>query len=135
MLTFRKLNLYIINSYYNNDNESKRYIYEINTIFNPNLIYEYHHNTFYGKMIIQGNYIVSITKVSGYLIDIMYLRKKLTTLFDLDRYLDSTPNIYMIMYDYKLDYNWRIKLCDTNSIIHINRMVMCFKYIKLDETD
>jgi hypothetical protein len=131
MFVLRKLDRYIIESYYHND--SNRLMYTINTIISPDLIYECYGEYQFGKLLIQGNYIITLTNPNGYLLDIIYLKKKLTNI-RYSRYLVKNL-IYIKIYN--IDRNlWRLIHYDlgyTRTIYQKiwNEIKQSFKYIKL----
>lgn len=135
MFVLRKLDRYIIKSYYHND--SYIHIHNINTIMSPDLIYECYGEFIFGKLLIQGNYVITLTKPNGYLIDIIYLHNKHNNLL---YYYDSTFNrrAYIKLYNYHTGCHWHLKLFDSNTVLYIQdkwkKIAQCFKYIK-DEID
>lgn len=133
MFVFRKLDRYIINLNYH-DYSSNSCIYTVNTIRSPILIYKGHSAWFYGKILTQGKYIVSLTYPSEYLIDIIYLYNPMESV-DYSEFIASETG-YMKLYNYHTSYDWQIKLYDSNSIICIDQKIWdkitpCFKYMKL----
>lgn len=131
MFILRRLDQYIIKSYYHND--SNRLMYTINTIISPDLIYECYSGWFYGKLLTQGNYIISLTHENNYLVYIIYLYKPMKSI--IYSQFNADKESYIELYNYYNIGNWNIKLYDSNSILSIDKKIWdkitpCFKYTK-----
>lgn len=130
MFVLRKLDRYIIESYYHDD--SNRRMHNINTMISPDLIYECYGSYPFMKLLLQGKYIITLSKPSGYLRNIIYLRNKHNTLI----YYDSTFDrlAYIKLYNYHTAGNWHLKLFDSNTVRYVRyewmKIAQCFKYIK-----
>jgi hypothetical protein len=132
MFVLRKLDRYIVNILYNWRYETEPAIYHINTIISSHLIYECQSDWPYGRIIMQGRYLVSLT-ASGTFVDIIFLHKNLKdTQYSDDiikelgyyklyfYYYNCEPAVF---YDSKADIKFVIKT--------INEIKQIFKHIKL----
>lgn len=127
MLIFRKLDKYVLRQCYNCQSETG--LYEINTIIDSKLIYECQSNWFYGRIIMQGYYLVSLT-LNGYFIDVTYLHKKFDDLYYCEDKINERGYLTLYWHD-----NYQLKLFESNSILCINKKIWekisrSFKYIK-----